>query len=405
VPVTVPSPAGVSSYGTTAGQDELLGATVALQPVPPPYSILSTYAVADEITVHQSLAPNPDAGDPDDDDVDSLDLVLTPSACPQWYFSPDHEGHLGLDPGGIYEVTGTGPPVQVIDEAVNLGIPEDADIDAFEFTILDLPGQPGQPMLALLYSVDEDDLLTTGDESGGMDPTAIYVSWMTGFSLPFCGSLGDDVDALTIWTESLEPGACCRGTAAAPGCGRTSQTVCEVQYQGEWKGPGTDCSDGDGNGVADICEEFGACCFGPDGLACLEATLTECDQGLMGQWHGPGTDCSDFDGNGIADACDSPPEACCLPNGFCEDETPAACAAAGGVPQGPTTECATTTCPGLCWADLDDDGDTDLADYSIFAQAITGPGTATGNPAADQDGDSDCDLMDFAAWTIGYPCP
>jgi hypothetical protein len=354
VPVTAPSPAGIVSYGTTAGRDELLGATVALQPTPPPFPIVQIYPVADEIAVHQSLAPNPDAGDPDDDDVDSLDVVEAPASCPQWFFSPDHEGHVGLDPGGIYEVTPTGP-VQVIDEFIHLGIPEDADIDAFEFTVLDPPDQPRQPMLALLFSVDDDDPVTPGDESGGMDPTAIYVSWMMGFSELFCDPLGDDVDALALWIEPLESGACCYGVPESPQCLETSEVICQMQYAGDWKGAGTDCSDWDGSGFADICEELGACCDPVDGS--------------------------------------------------CTDLTLAACTAGGGVWYGPGTNCETTVCPQPCGGDLDGDGDADLDDYIVFDAAMAGPGIPTGNPAADYDGDLDCDLQDFAAWSMMYPCP
>jgi len=84
-----------------------------------------------------------------------------------------------------------------------------------EFTELDMPGSPGMPMLALLYSVDEDDPLTPVDESGGLSPSTIYISWMTGFSMPFSDPLPDDIDALTLWYEPLELGACCHGIRGA----------------------------------------------------------------------------------------------------------------------------------------------------------------------------------------------
>ena len=93
VPVTVPSPAGVSSYGTTAGQDEVIGVDIMLLGGLPPYPIQMIYPFADEVTVHLSMTPNPDAGDPDDDDVDSLDIVPNESDCPFWFFSADHEAH------------------------------------------------------------------------------------------------------------------------------------------------------------------------------------------------------------------------------------------------------------------------------------------------------------------------
>jgi len=241
VPVTRPSPAGVSSYGATATQDEIVGVNATVLVGPPPYLIQNMYPIADEITVHQSLFPNPDNAEEEDDDVDSLDIVPNEDECPYWFFSPDHEAHLTLDPGGIYEVTAAGP-TQVIDEAFHFGIPEDTDVDAFEFAWVEMPDVPGTLYLAVLYSVDEDDPLTMlTDESGGMNPSTIYVSWMTGFSRIFLQpQLQDDIDALTCWRESLEErGACClpNGTCAN---GMTLND-CDMN-QGIWFGS-TLCSD------------------------------------------------------------------------------------------------------------------------------------------------------------------
>ena len=57
VPVTAPSPAGVSSYGSTAGKDEIIGVNLMITPIPP-YPFAGMYPIADEMTVHPSLAPN-----------------------------------------------------------------------------------------------------------------------------------------------------------------------------------------------------------------------------------------------------------------------------------------------------------------------------------------------------------
>lgn len=202
VPVTAPSIAGVSSYGTSGGQDEVLGLIVGLPPGMPPYPLNAIYPVADEVTVHQSLAPNPDGGEEEDDDVDSLDVVPDEQGCPFWYFSADHEAHLGLDPGSIYEVIG-GVPMLVIDDVMHLGIPEETDLDAFEFTWIQSPDDPTIPYFAVLFSVDDDDPLTPGDESGGLNPAEIYGSLLTGFSFPFTEPLPDDVDAITIWRHQF----------------------------------------------------------------------------------------------------------------------------------------------------------------------------------------------------------
>ena len=204
VPVTVPSASGMI-YGTTPGQDEVIGVNIQLGLLPP-FPVLGTYPIADELTVHQSLFPNPDFGDPEDDDVDSLDIVENEDVCPFWYFSADHEATFGLNPGAIYEVT-AGGPVQVINGPFHLGIPAGTDIDAFEFAWLEDPTGSGQVVLVLLYSVDEDDPLTAINESGGMNPATIYYSMMTGVSWVFCNPLPwwwDDVDALTIWRDTLE---------------------------------------------------------------------------------------------------------------------------------------------------------------------------------------------------------
>jgi hypothetical protein len=209
VPVTVPSPAG-RTYGTTAGRDEVMCMMLMPTLPPAPMPIVYVYRFADEVQVHQSLAPNPDFTPAADDDVDSLDVVQDRSSCPFWYFTADHEATgtdpmtgAVLDPGDIYEVT-PGGPVRVIDDVNNLGIPDSTDVDAFEFTYLELPG--GGPVLVILFSVDDDDPLTAWDESGGLDPRMIYASLLTGYSFPALDRpLWDDIDAIAIWRDSLRP--------------------------------------------------------------------------------------------------------------------------------------------------------------------------------------------------------
>ena len=209
VPVTASSPAGLI-YGMTGANDEIIGVTVT-PGVVPPVPIVNIYPVADEKNVHQNMAPNPDAGDIDDDDVDSLDVVPDEQSCPVLLFSPDHEATymdatgFPLDPGGIYERY-MGTPVKVVDPVLHLGIiVPGVDIDALEFVWLEEPDVPGSIALALLFSVDEDDPLTPVDESGGLLPMVIYYSFMTGWHAPYVDSpdLFDDIDALTNGTTEF----------------------------------------------------------------------------------------------------------------------------------------------------------------------------------------------------------
>lgn len=209
VPSASPSLSGPIPYGATLQADELVGLEVLPGVLLPPLPLVSVYAAASETMVHPSLAPNPDPLFEDDDDVDSLDIVLSPSDCPMWYFSADHEANLGLDPGSIYLAT-PGGPIKAIDDVIHLGIPEDADVDAFEFVWMEDPANPGFSSLGVLFSVDSDDPLTPGDESGGLDPTALYVSFLGGISHPALPPQRDDIDAVTAWSASLQscPGDC-----------------------------------------------------------------------------------------------------------------------------------------------------------------------------------------------------
>ncbi len=303
VPVFVPSPAGMV-YGTTAGRDEILGLTLGGGALP--FPIATIYPIADEATVHASLAPNPDIVEREDDDVDSLDiveLINNEPICPYWYFSADHEAALGLDPGGIYQLSPFGGLVQVVDEMIHLGISEDADIDAFEFVWAPFPDQPGGGMyLALIYSVDEDDPLTAIDESGGMNPGMIYISYFMGWSMPLLTDpFHDDIDAVTVWREPFEPqpplGACC-----LPDCGCMELTEADcIAAGGVWAGPGTDCSDLDGNGVADVCQTCAGDinCDGFVDLNDLAIFLSNYGMTSGATWKD-----GDFDGDGDVDLSD-----------------------------------------------------------------------------------------------------
>ncbi len=177
------------------------------------------------------------AGDHHDDDVDALDV----EEHRFWYYSPDHEANMGLDPGGIY-VTDLQTPVsaaaQVIDDVLNLGLSEDTDVDAWEFAAMDRaeymrifgidPDPTGlfQNFLVGLFSVDQNDPDTdmaggpVVDESGGLIPGGVYVSNLVGMSVllvdytqdgsyfDLAGNLIDvgDVDAITVVPEPATMG-------------------------------------------------------------------------------------------------------------------------------------------------------------------------------------------------------
>jgi hypothetical protein len=210
VPVTASSPAGMV-YGTTAMADELIGATVV--PAVPSAVVTGPFGVASELMVALRLLANPDLGEHEDDDVDSLDAYTmqpTGQGCPYWYFSADHEARWGppgaapLDPGDIY--LGNHPlvpgPVLAVDNT-QLGVPNGTDVDAFEFVVLPMPDYPVLA-LAVLFSVDEDDPQTPlVNESGLLNPNAVYVSFLSPMAVPppeFL-VLEDDVDALTVYPQ------------------------------------------------------------------------------------------------------------------------------------------------------------------------------------------------------------
>ena len=168
------------------------------------------------------LAPDPVMQKQDDDDVDALDL----ERHSVWYWTSDHEATYGTDPGDIY-VTRVGPPATpgyslAIDNLV-LGVPNGTDVDGFEFCATDDPAilawfglsAANAPYLAVVFSVDEDDLDTAANESGGLSPDTLYISLLTGLMPgPLALSKRDaDVDAIAFgetekdWGDAPESGS------------------------------------------------------------------------------------------------------------------------------------------------------------------------------------------------------
>jgi hypothetical protein len=195
VPTEGPSALG-ATYGTSAGLDEIV--RLDINPVAGlPAPLLAYVPLGDESDVHVDLAPNPFAGDADDDDVDALDMALT-DQCPMQLFTVDSEGRGGYDTAVVYQFTGAAAPNPVIGPA-HLGVPPTTDIDAFEFGWLPAPN--GAESLALVYSVKANDPSTPPDESGGLNPSSIYASFLTGGSVVLVDGVADgldDVDAIAI---------------------------------------------------------------------------------------------------------------------------------------------------------------------------------------------------------------
>jgi len=166
-----------------------------------------------------------------DDDVDALDLhpdkepeIHDPdSIYSARYWSPDHEADMNLDPGDIYVTRndGTVNLAMAFDQAGNLGLPDhpdpanqqiklDPDVDAFEFIaispetydgIFNQPAGIGEDILVGIFSVDSDDPDTQlTDESGGLNPSAIYITNLIGEFHEYA-VLGEDIDALAVIPE------------------------------------------------------------------------------------------------------------------------------------------------------------------------------------------------------------
>lgn len=258
IPVTSSSPYLQRRYGTTAGQDEVVG----IETIPMLLSpVLNAYPVLDEARLHVSLAPNPDLSENEDDDVNALDILSDPAVCDHWYFTCSHEAPhfdpmtgITLDPGAVYQVT-AGGPVLVVHPVIHLGLLLGVDLDAIEFAFVENPN--GGMSLALLFSVASDDPLTPIDESGGLDPRTIYASFLDGTHYEFLAvPRRDDIDAITVWSSSLSglsnPPAPCPGDADGNGVVDQNDIAYVVLRLGNVGVPGTVDGDMDGDGDVDF---------------------------------------------------------------------------------------------------------------------------------------------------------
>lgn len=217
VPFSSPSPVVSDTFGSTAERDEVveLFSDPLSRSVP---DVPAMYEALPERGVHISLAGNPDEFNTQpDDDVDALDATWTDYTARYWYYSVDHEAAgdplaAGLPfahvPHSVYMADRAAPGDQrlVVDGGIHLGLRDGTDVDAFEFVVigpLDADSQPGL-RTALLFSVDDDDPTTAADESGGLDPAAIYASFLDGRHTLYAETeLGEDIDAIAAGFRSL----------------------------------------------------------------------------------------------------------------------------------------------------------------------------------------------------------
>ncbi len=205
--------------GASGNNDEVVGLDLSVSTVGAPV-LLGSYSVLDELGLHVNLDPNPDGAEEWDDDVDALDIPQANCACESWYFSPDHEATFydpgpvtTLNPGSVYEVLPGGGFAEAINGATHLGISADADVDAFEF-VWQWNQTAAVYALALFFSVDDDDPYTVADESGGLNPGAIYRSFLDGSFTEVMDGVAD-IDAIAAWNTSLQGLPLAGGTADA----------------------------------------------------------------------------------------------------------------------------------------------------------------------------------------------
>jgi len=130
--------------------------------------------------------------------------------------------------------------------------------------------------------------------------------------------------AFVITGFPVDTGACCYGDPLAPTCVNTTENDCINNLLGTWY-PNDDCDDP--TFVCPTGPSQGACCY-PD-QTCLVMTQADCEAVAGNQYMGDGTDCTDSEPNGIADICETPePQgACCLPGGSCTMMTQTNCEA------------------------------------------------------------------------------
>ena len=115
------------------------------------------------------------------------------------------------------------------------------------------------------------------------------------------------------------------------------------------------------------------------------------DVGLLGDWVI----------RAVIECGDPTPGACCLPQTRCALLSESDCLAEGGAWAGPETECP-TDCPKLCDGDINGDGDTTAADFTVLAGHF-GETVAPGL-LGDLTGNAVVDVADFVVLAGNFGC-
>ncbi len=140
---------------------------------------------------------------------------------------------------------------------------------------------------------------------------------------PFCCNtqwdeqcVGTAVDVCGFFCNCPAPTACCDPSGT---CTMEIPGVCTAN--GGVSVAGADCTDANGDNIADACfdKTAWACCM-PDGSCAMQLPA---DCAAAGGIASPGADCTDADGNGAADVCEAGFGGCCDANGSpgCDDFT------------------------------------------------------------------------------------
>ena len=192
-------------------------------------------------------------------------------------------------------------------------------------------------------------------------------------------------------------GACCIGPIGSQVC-VADQTEAECDTAGgTYQGDNTDC----GPGACPIPD--GACCLDNNGSPICQVNTTEADcLNAGGTYLGDGSNCG-------GDPCTPATGVCCVfycngqvPSVCLDGSTEADCLASGGTYMGDDSICSQVNCSFVCRGDLNGDGDTLLADFSIFS-ANFGLMVPVGTG-----GDLNCDgevlLSDFSIFAADFGC-